>query len=115
MDVAGDDVGATPLQDQAGQADAAAQFQDAFAIEFKTLHRLGQQQSGRPYLPEQAPLRAGNTHSFAMSVGIAELLQIAEYAQAPIMAAYGQCELAGGITWQWRSHWGVTLQEGDDA
>jgi hypothetical protein len=50
-----------------------------------------------------------------MSVGIAELLQIAEYAQAPIMAAYGQCELAGGITWQWRSQWGVTLQEGDDA
>ena len=46
---------------------------------------------------------------FAMTVGIAELLEIAQHAQAPGLAADGQRELAGGITWQRCSRGGVTL------
>src|SRR5690606_21108150 len=97
--VGGGDVGAAPLQHQAGQADAAAEFEDALAFDVETLHRVREQRAGRPQLPEQAPGGRGDAGALAVPVGVGELLGVAEYAQPERTAGDGVLDFADLVTW----------------
>jgi len=56
MVVAGHHLRTAPAQHQAGQAQAATQFQHALASHFVDLHGICEHQPGRPDVAEQAPL-----------------------------------------------------------
>lgn len=48
MAIAGRDVAAAAVHDQAGQGQTAAQFQNTLAFEFIGQHDMGQHPAGRP-------------------------------------------------------------------
>jgi hypothetical protein len=79
MAVAGRDVAAAPVHDQAGQRQAAAELQDAFAFEFKGQHGMGQYPARRPQQPENGPGRGGN----AFALGLAQGIQSSSDASSP--------------------------------
>ena len=97
MVVAGDDIRAAPLQHQAGEAETAAQFQDAFAGDVVAAHRFGQQAAGRPDLAEQAPLRRRDADTLGKVIRIGELLDVAERTDAIVIAAEADGLLACGV------------------
>src|SRR5690606_999453 len=82
----------------AGQADAAAELEDALAFDVETLHRVREQRAGRPQLPEQAPGRRRDAGALAVPVGVGELLGVAEHAQPERTAGDGVLDLADLVT-----------------
>src|SRR5690606_7576136 len=98
-----------PLQDQAGQADAAAEFEDALAGDVEAVHRLREHAAGRPQLPEQAPLRRRDAGPLAMAVGIGELLGVAEQAQPIAVATDGLLDFTDLVTRHARSRYGAVM------
>ncbi len=113
MMVAGGDVGLAPLQHQARQAQAAAQLQDAFARDLEAAHRLGQHPARGPDLAEQTPLRRRNAGPFGPPLRIGELLEVAQRADAVVVAAEAEGKQAGGIARHGRSRGGVVPPEAE--
>jgi hypothetical protein len=88
VDVAGRDLGAAAVADQAGQGQAAADLQDALAVDQGAdRHRGGQVQPGGPDLAEQRPLRARDAQGLGRTGGVGELLAVQQRADLQIRRA----------------------------
>ena len=90
-------VGAASLQHEAGQPDAAAQFQHALTGDVEGLHGLGEALPGRPQLAEQRPLRAGDAGPFGVAVRVVELLVVSEHAKPVGVAEHVDIDDPGGV------------------
>src|SRR5690606_6565556 len=101
--IAGHDVGAAALEHQAGQAEAAAQFEDPLARYLARGHGFGQLASRGPDMAEHAPLGRGNPQPPRVVVRIGDLLQVDERADPVLVVAKAERADMGVVTGHWRS------------
>ena len=87
MMITGGDIGTAACKHQAGQCQAAAEFEHALAADVDLGDRLRQSAARRPDLPEQAPLGGGNAGATGLALGIGVLLLIAQGADPIIETA----------------------------
>src|SRR5690554_1783955 len=99
MAIAGGDIGPARLQHQAGQAQAATQFDNAPAFNVDALNGSGERLAGGPELTKQAPTGGTNTHLLGFAVGVGILPSIAQGTNFPLSRAYIYAEFARGIPW----------------
>ncbi len=91
--VAGGDIRAQALQQQAGQPQAAAQFEDAQPLHGHAAQGLRQHFTGGPDLAEQRPGRRRNPRQLGQAVLVGKLLFIAQGTQVKILGT----DAEGGI------------------
>src|SRR5690606_18719899 len=89
--------------DQAGQSEAAAGFQDAFAGHARSRRHAGRKLfAGGPQQAEKGPEGIGNTQLLGLALGIVELLLVEQGADGELFhAADGNGFLLGEIARHW--------------
>ena len=70
MIVAGCDIGTAILQSQAGQAQTAAQLQNASIFQVHGFNETGQHFTGRPELAKQAPAGRADAGTFGSTIRV---------------------------------------------
>ena len=85
--VAGGNIRQPLVQQQAGQAQAAAHFQDTQAADIVVLHHAGEQLARRPQHPEHGPGGGTDTQRLGQALGIVKLLPVAQAAQVDVLVA----------------------------
>ena len=89
MMIAGRDVPAATMRNQAGQCEAAAKLQDFEPLQIVEAQDVGQHEARRPDHAEKRPGGGGDAQALGQAIGVAELLEVFEALDLVVAAAHG--------------------------
>src|SRR5690625_988582 len=97
MVIAGRHIGATGLQHQTRQSQAAAQLENTAILDIDMLYRFRQRPAGRPQLAEQTPAGRTDAGARGSTHGISVLLIVTERSDSPVQGSDAYIQLPGFV------------------